>query len=248
MANEYKAPPLVEAIYEVQFKDGPGWSELSYGRLEAAVADRFDGNRDTQEAVGVEIQFGPDGMVTPGPAPRLPRKRRIWTKDGGELFQFSSSMCAFNVLSQYKHFDLLTDNLEKLFDLFTKEAQPTATQFVGQRYINRVVLPSGQQDPSAYFEVYPRLPLSVAHRPFALQVVSERFDGGEVTVNLAYQGDDGGKAVFFLDVYARSTTPVLPMAHEIRMWQERAHPFVRSSFEAVLTAKSRELFGLERET
>lgn len=241
----YDNPPLVEAIYEVQFRDSPGWSELSYKRLEERLAPRFDGRRDVLEAVGLQVQMAPDGKLVPAPTPSIPRKRRMWTKDEGELVQFTSTMCAYNILARYRGFEHVTNDIEQLFGMMMEEAQPTATEFLGQRYINRVVLPKGEQDPSAFFEVYPRLPLDVASRPFALQIVTHRFEDGEVALNLAYQGDDDGRTAFFLDVYARSTRPIPAVAREIRMWQERAHPFVRSSFEAVLTAKSRELFRVQ---
>lgn len=242
--HRYAAPPLVEAIYEVYFADGPGWSQLSYKRLEDKFAPRFSGPRDNApNPVGVRFQVGPDGLVATGPAPTPPLQRRMWRDDRSELFQFSPLMCAYNVLSQrYRSFEDHAPDIEELYGAYIAEAQPAAVQFVGQRYINRVVLPAGTADPTTYFEVYPKLPTAILHRPFALQVVADRFEGGEVALNLAYQGDDQGKAVFFLDVYARSTGPLPPVAHDLRMWHERAHPYVHRSFEAALTMNSRQLF------
>lgn len=245
---DYKSPPLVEAIFEGYFRRSPGWSELSYKRLDERLRTRFDGKRDVVQSFGVELQLGPDGQVIgQGRAPEVPRQQRIWAKDGGELFQFSPAMCAFNLLSRYTHFDRHAADIEKLFAEYLAEAQPTAVNFLGQRYINRVVLPEGTEDPATYFEVYPKLPSAAVHRPFALQLLAEKFEDGEVSMNLAYQGEEKGKALFFLDVYARSTRPVQPLAPAIRMWHERAHPVVHRTFEAALTAKSRDLFGLSKE-
>jgi len=245
---DYKTPPLVEAIFEAYFRKSPGWSELSYKRLEERLRARFDGKRDVVQSVGVEFQLGPEGQVIrQGRAPEVPRQQRIWTKDGGELFQFSPAMCAYNLLSRYTHFDEHAADIESLCADYLAEAQPTATNFLGQRYINRVVLPEGTEDPAAYFEVYPKLPSAAVHRPFALQLLAEKFADGEVMLNLAYQGEENGKALFFLDVYARSTKPLQPLAAEIRMWHERAHPVVHRTFEAALTAKSRDLFGLAKD-
>lgn len=235
----------MEAIYEAYFRDGPGWSELSYSRTEQKVADRFDGRRDeAPPPMGVELRFGPSGELATGLVPKPPRQLRAWRSDGGELFQFSPVMCAYNILSaRYARFEQHASSIETLHGVYIEEARPTAVNFLGQRYINKVALPVGTEDPTDYFEVYPKLPRAIVHRPFALQVIADRFDGGEVALNLAYQGDEQGRAVFFLDVYARSTMPVRPVAREIRMWHERAHPHVRGSFEAALTDKSRQLFA-----
>lgn len=247
-APEYKTPPLVEAIFEAYFRRSPGWSELSYKRLEERLRDRFDGKRDVVQSFGIEFQFGRDGQVVrQGQAPEAPRQQRIWAKDGGELFQFSPAMCAYNLLSRYRHFESHAPEIEKLYAEYLAEAQPTAVKFLGQRYINRVVLPEGTEDPAAYFEVYPKLPGTAVHRPFALQLLAEKFEDGEVFMNLAYQGEERSRALFFLDVYARSTKPVRPLAAEIRIWHERAHAVVHRAFEAALTAKSRDLFGLSKE-
>ena len=70
----------------------------------------------------------------------------------------------------------------------------------------------------------------------------EKFDGGEAALNLTFQGQENDQAVYFLDIYARSTVPLNPVAGELRVWQERAHESVGRAFEAAVTAKARELF------
>lgn len=244
---DYQSPPLVEAIFEAYFRDAPGWSELSWERLDKSLRPRFDGKRDVVQTMGLELQFGPQGQVIKhGRAPEVPRQQRVWAKDDGELFQFSPAMCAYNLLAKYTHFEHHTRDIEALVGQYLEEARPRGVAFLGQRYINRVVLPEGTPDPAAYFEVYPKLPTAAGHRPFALQLLAERFSDGEVVLNLAYQGNEAGNALYFLDVYARSTGAIPPVAAEIRMWHERAHPVVHRTFEAALTAKSRGLFGLPR--
>jgi uncharacterized protein (TIGR04255 family) len=238
----YPKSPLVEAIYEVQFRDGPGWSELSLKSFAAEMARRFSGKRDRVEPIGIHFQFGPDGKLSHEQKPPAPAITRLWSPDGGELFQFSHIMCAYNLLARYQTFEAHAGDIQALYGAFIAEAKPSGVQFVGQRYINRVNLPPGEQ-PAKYFELYPKLPQAAGHRPFALQVVAAVFEDGEVALNLVYQGEEEGNAAYYLDVYARSTRPLPPDAETLRMWHERAHPHVRGSFEAVLTTKSRELFG-----
>ncbi len=239
MEHIYKRPPLVEAIYEVYIEDSPGWSQLSYGRIKDGLQSRFDGEPDVLEPIGFEVKLGPGKSVAQTTAYEAPR-HRVWSRDRGEMFQFSPAMCAYNLLAKYTRFEAHAADLEEFVRAYLKEAQPTRIAWVGQRYINRISLPTSATDPAQYFHFYPSLPPPTSHRPFALQVAMEQFEGGEATLNLSYQGEDGGGAQYFLDIYARSTAPIAPEAAAVREWQERAHQPVRKAFEAAVTDKARE--------
>jgi uncharacterized protein (TIGR04255 family) len=238
----YKAPPLVEAIFEVYYRDSPGASELSFKELEDLLRKQFSGRREELEPRGVQFQLGP-GKNVAHKVLSEEQRIRLWAEDGGEMFQFAPRMCAYNILSRYRQFADHASDIERLFSAHLDRARPTAVEWAGQRYINKVLLPSADLDPAGYFEFYPKLPKAAPQRPFALQVVMERFAAGEVTLNLTYQGDEQEKAVYFLDIYARSTGPLGAAAGELRAWQEQAHESVRRAFESAVTAKARTLFG-----
>ena len=225
VATRYRQPPVIEAIYEAQFADAPGWSDLSYKKIEDLFRNSFSGQREEQRPVQFQIAFGPG----PTPQPTVVNEAhriRLWTPDRGELIQFSRSMCAFNVLGSYSSFDVHIAAV--------------------QDYINKVLIPESEQ-PSTFFSYYPNMPLA-AGRQFSLQAATEVFDKGEVVLNLSYRGTENGQAIFFLEILARSQPGVAPTAEALIDWQSKAHVAVRTSFEAALTDKCRQMFHKQEAT
>ena len=234
--------PLVEAVFEFYSAAAPGWSQLSYARLEEQFKRRLP-LVETFNPVEMEIVFGPGGV--PHQRRRENEIRRLWRADRGELFQFSADLCAYNVLSAYTHFEDHVADLEAFYAAYLNECRPDAVRSVGQRYINKFSLPLGEPQPDAFFGLYPKLPPATSPRAFAVQVGVDRFDGGEVVLNLTYRGEELDRDIYFLDIYARSTQVVEPTAQALRAWQERAHLPVRNALKLALTAKGTEHWGLE---
>lgn len=241
----YETPPLKEAIFELFVKNHPGWSELSYTRLDGQFGTMYDGPRDEVAQHGFKVQFGPRGQISQGlESLQGPVRVRRWNADKSRLVQFAPNMCAFNALApSYTTFDDYVEPMRALYDAFLGEASATEVDWVGQRYINRIVLPKGETEPAKFFHFYPTLPAPASHRPFALQVVLESFPRGQVTLNLTFSGEEDEVPIYFLDIYARSTEPVALAGIEIVRWQETAHSVIRRAFDAALTPESRKLFG-----
>ncbi len=237
----YRNPPLVEAIYEVFVQDAPGWSQLSAAHLEQSLSASYSGQREVLESVNLDIHLGPTGKPDSTVAPQASRIR-LWTADRSSLVRFGSQMAALNVLSAYSGYEAQAPHLRAFFDAYIEASRPTKLAWVGQRYVNKIVLPAGAPEASTYFQLYPRLPAATPHRTFALQVVSDSFDGGEVVMSLLFQGQSADRPIYFLDIYARSTREIAPNTQEIVRWQSAAHEAVRRSFSMALTDACRELF------
>lgn len=234
--------PLIEALFEFNPADAPGWSELSYKRLEEKFRSRFNGAREDVQPFSADFTIEPGGQVSQRSS-ILGKVRRLWSADKGELFQFSAATCAYNVLSSYTRFANHSPLMAELFGEYLGECAPTAIASVGQRYINKFLVPMDEPEAHKLFELYPCLPSAGGHRPFALQMVSETFDGGEVAVNLAFRGPELERAAYFLDIYARSTAAIEPTAAALVDWQARAHEPVRRAFNLALTSKGKEQWG-----
>ena len=161
------------------------------------------------------------------------------------MFQFSPQLCAYNVLSAYTQFEDHLGRMREVFSAWLEQAQPSAIAATGQRAVNRIVLPAASHDPEGFFHVSPRLPPSPRHRQFALQVLFETFEDGEVVLNLAHRGEGGDEksgATYYLDIYARSTSAVPPLAQALTEWQVRAHSHVRNAFQNAVTERCKLLF------
>ncbi|MFL5347547.1 MAG: TIGR04255 family protein [Hyalangium sp.] len=244
MLQRYHRPPLVEATYEVFVRDAPGWSQLSEQQLEQNLKASFSGQRETLEPVGVDILLGPRG-VSHSPVQGAKRVR-LWSEDKGSLVQFSQEMAALNVLlAGYSSYASVVPQLENVVRAYLSASQPTRLAWIGQRYLNKIELPTAASEASTYFHYYPRVPAVGIHRPFALQVVSEVFDGGEVVLNLTFKGKHGERPIYFLGIYARSNVEIEPRLETIMRWQTTAHEAIRRSFTAALTDSCRQLFDEE---
>ena len=239
MSERYPRPPLQEAIFEFFPADAPGASSLVFERL----STRFKGAMGEHERIQEQtfaLTFAPE-QVIPAQLPVAQDRHRIWINGRSELIQFSTSTCAYNVLSAYTAFADHLPRMQEVFAAYLEEVQPKGVLWCGQRYINKISLPN-DVEPSAFFALYPRLPHGVGHRPFALQFLAGTFDGGEVVMNLALRGSDDGGTIYFLDIYARSVGELAPTIGALADWQQRAHAHVRVAFEGALTDQCRQLF------
>lgn len=238
----YTKPPLVEALCEVYAQDAPGWSDSSAQRLEERFGNIFSGEPETLELLGMEFELGVKSEARQRAISSV--RRRLWTMNRDRMIQFEAGMCAYNILGQYSTFEAYVEDIKDFIAAYLAEARPTALQWTGQRYINKVVLPRDEANPATYFTIYPSLPASTTHRPFALQVVMEQFQGGQVVLNLTYRSQAVDGAVYLLEIYARAIEKIEPETTQILNWQRAAHTAVQSVFEMAITNRARQLFGI----
>ena len=245
-AMRYRTPPLVEAVFEV-FAASTSWSEEANRYIESAFRDQYSGKREVLQPFGLHFQMGP-GLALQGlKREQEPERVRLWTPDGGRMVQFAPNMCALNILPKYSHYIEYRPELEHLALMYLDVAQPEAVALLGQRYINKVVLPE-DGTPERFFSVYPAVPENIRRRnpPFSMQVEVESLGvGGNVVLTLTARGLEDGCPVYVLDLYARSQAPGPPSWDYIRDWQDGAHGAVKAAFEMAITEDARVLFGRE---
>ena len=242
----YRKPPLVEAVFEV-FAVPTRWSDEAQQAIESAFRDVYSGKREEMQPVGLHFQIGP-GLALQGlKTEQQPGRVRLWTPDGDRMLQFAPNMCALNILPPYSHYVEYQPELERLTRMYLDLAQPEATALLGQRYINKVVLPE-DGTPERFFGVYPAVPEDIRKRnpPFSMQVeVGTLGVGGNVVVTLTAKGIEDGLPVYVLDVCARSQAPGPATWDSIHRWQDEAHKAVMAAFEMAITDLARDLFGRE---
>lgn len=243
--NDYLSPPLVEAVFELFIEPASAlWSNATFERAREQFSD-FSGQEESLEPYDVTMQVGPGRNFSHG-VQSGPHRIRRWDTKRQRAIQFSSQMCAYNVLPQaYGHFEQHIDTLTQVFTFFLEEAKPSKIWWVGQRYINLIKIPSQTDDVSSYFAIYPRFPepLNRGHRPFSLQAQTAEFQRGSVQMGLHLQANNGDTVNYLLDIYA-SGEVVTPDLNELIDWQRSAHEQVSASFELCISDRSRdELFG-----
>ena len=152
----YRTPPLVEAVFEV-FAAPSQWPEEAPGSIESAFRETYSGKRDVLQPFGLHFQMGP-GLSSKGlKREQEPERVRLWTPGGDQVVQFAPNMCALNILPDYSHYIEYRPEPERLVEQYLDLAKPEAVAVVGQRYIDKVVLPQGGT-PERYFSIYPAVP------------------------------------------------------------------------------------------
>jgi uncharacterized protein (TIGR04255 family) len=244
MTVRYRETPLTEAVFEF-LPEGASLDLDGLARVRSELSE-FAGKKD--EVTGISVRLGLDGMQQR----QEPVRYRHWNRDNTRLWQVGDDMCAFNVLKPYTHYVEYLEVMERLVRTYTAVANPKSTKMIGQRYLNRILLPS-DGSPADFFTAYPSdsAVRALGHPPFSLQMQTESLTGeggGKVFVTLVYQGlDAGSRPTYMLDLYATSQeNPPIPFAWEsLKAWQDNAHGAVKRAFEFSITDRCRELLEWE---
>jgi uncharacterized protein (TIGR04255 family) len=239
VGTKYKKSPIVEAVYEFA-PTSPNWYEATPSQIANAIG-HFYPKRSTVETVNAILEVNAS-KVSATAQPSVTRWR-LATNEGDRMVQFGRDLCAFNALRPYSSYADYLPAMKQLVEEYGTHARPTDVFFLGQRYLNQVLLPDLNAHPADFFRAYPRL--TSLHRPFSLQLqVGEVVQGGTV-LSLIFQGLDAGKKpLYLLDLYVRSiNNPDIPFQwDEMRVWQDAAHQAIATAFESAITDRCRELF------
>ena len=247
MAKHYKRSPLVEAVFEFTPMKAE-LEEVGVAQLRAASADYSQETKEQNILQQVEINpVRPPRTTTQTRPVRYKRLHPSRTK----LVQFSAELFCFNALAPYTHYEEYMPEVERLFLEYVRVARPQGVLFLGQRYINKILLPPDASDPSEYFALYPRISVSPSSNPpFLLQMEAGQFsNGGRVVATLSFQGSDAAtkRPTYILDLYARSgERPTIEFLWPaVRAWHDTAHDALTKTFEKSIEQTARMLFGLE---
>lgn len=243
MPTRYKNAPIAEAVYEFAPTSVPKWDEATTGQIMGTIGGPYT-VRDEINVARTTFQVGPGG-VSATPEPRVTRTR-MWSADRSRMVQFGRDLCAFNALRPYTSYLSYVPEMRPLVEEYAERTRPSSVLFLGQRYLNQVLLPDIAADPADYFYVYPKL--SDRHRPFAMQLQVGEVVRGTTILALVFQGLDAGtRPIYLLDLYVR--TPESPDIafewEEMRAWQDAAHQAIVTAFEGAITDRCRDLIGRE---
>ena len=248
MPYEYAHNPIIEAVFEFAPMNAQ-LPALAAEDLARTLAPNFGGQRDTVgSGGGIEIEATPQGQRARA-LPMGPARHRMWSPDRARLVQFGLDMFVFNALPPYTHYSAYLPQIREAFDAYRAAARPTTVAYLGQRYINRITLPSPDVLPRSIFRVYPEIHEAgehLRHPQFYLQVQAEEIQRGQVVLSLMYQGpDEERRPTYLLDLYARSVdAPGIEFTWErVAAWHERAHVAISRTFEFALTRDGYNILG-----
>ena len=229
-----------EALFEAFIT--PWSTDHAVERLEEFYLNReFTGARETIEPQAVQVIFQPARAVEQYVTAE-PRRVRLWTTEKSRAIQFSTAMCAYNVLrAAYRHFEDHLREAKDLFERYFEEMSPRECR-IGQRYLNLISLPENQS-PSTYLAVYPEFPSAIAksNPPFGLYTEAAKLSSGQLALSIVQTGRTEGRVHYLLDLYAQSGN-IAPNWSAFSLWQREAHAQISAAFELCITPAARALF------
>jgi uncharacterized protein (TIGR04255 family) len=240
----YERKPLREAVFELfsVMDELPAWSDQSFRRVFSQLP-LFAHHEEALQDFGLEVDIAADGTVA-NQRTVEPRMRR-WDQAKQKAVQIGPHMCAYNVLADaYTVFEDQLDTIKQVIQAYLTEARPPRIRWIGQRYLNAIVLPLSTANVGDYFPIYPHLPPSLTgHRPLAVQVQTAAGSYGTVHVNLSLAKTDDIDATYMLDIYARSETDVPNDADAVTNWHTRIHELVFQAFQLSVSDRCRDRFS-----
>lgn len=237
----YKHPPIAEAIYEFAPSSVPKWYDATPRQMIADISPTYPVKEDIVVGSATFI-VGPASVRAPQQTV-VPRTR-LWTSDKTRMFQFGTDLCAFNALAPYTSYYDYLPAMKPLVEMYAARTRAPTVQFLGQRYLNQILLPNVDADPADYFTMYPRI--TTKHHPFSMQLGVGEVLHGNAVLALHFQGLDAGtKPRYLLDIYVRTrdNPPIAFQWVEMQAWQDVAHQAVLKAFEGAITDPCRDLFG-----
>ena len=238
-AQTYRNPPIVEAVFEVQFLEALSTRDLE--RLRERFANQYP-KIDQQNQVDIEIKL--DGSAT---TKAVPIGFKMTSSDAVDIVLLQHHQFATSRTAPYEGWDKFIGTIKTNYDEFTKVAGRTTLTRIASRYINRLDIPTEEiegVDMLQFLRFGVAMPdeMSKSIGPFS---VAANFAVDEVKV-LAQCAVIAPALLNHLsllfDIDAFVDKDIRP--HKDAIWEvaERLHKVKNDVFEAGITDRLRERF------
>ncbi len=242
-SQQYKNPPIDEAVCEFRFAPGSDWNPMIQARFLSRIESSYDG-KSREEPFLLKLD------VEGAEAPAVQQLTRVILPDEGGTRQVTLYPNALSVyaLRPYKGWSEFRPRISDALNVYQEVAEPAGVRRVGIRYINRMVVPDTPSSISSYFRGGPThvdgLPQNATSILSRVQFLYE--DG--ITCRLIHSGLDAEQedhVGFLLDLdLAWTESENEPRAIEDAMaLVDDLRDKERSAFESVITDKARKVFN-----
>lgn len=241
-SRQYKTPPIEEALCDFTFAPASEWDLTLPGKLHSEISKEYSGKPRQQNLQTVATGPGPE-------QPTLALQQQLMriqfpTEDGTRIVSIGKNNLTISVLRPYEGWQAFKPRIENALKAYRKITSPEAVTRIGLRYINRIVVPGLNQDPSKFFN-YNLSDDDV----LKMKIVSflKRFEyatenGEKLLITHALIEPSGPERTdFILDI--DTIWDRTPIAFEqVVEITENLHSVEGSAFEAIITDEARKLF------
>lgn len=242
MAPQYKNPPLVEALCEIEFEPGTPWDSALPGLIYNELRTEFPDRKETQ---GLEIDISTVGVPPIKEFKRL-GKLQFWKKDKTALVQVAPYLLVVNVLKPYPSWDEFYRLIEDKLKVYQDVTKVERVKRLGLRYINKIELEGSpvKFDENFNFRPYIAEGLPQNYQQFITGIKTFFNDkADEMLVEL--RGSEKTQSKGFtvrLDLYFYTRVCDLVRTEDTFGWIENAHTELEKTFELIIKEKLKESF------
>ncbi|SPE60106.1 conserved hypothetical protein [Verrucomicrobia bacterium] len=146
--------PIVEAVIGIVTRAEVAWEEQT-------VSEKLRAELPDYPNLRPQLEFQTEVNFNPGKPPEARQRDlgwkgiRVQSADGLHIAQFNRDGFLFSRLQPYENWDQLRDEALRLWQIYSRLAQPTEAQRLGLRFINRIVLPVQELDFEKYLKQHP---------------------------------------------------------------------------------------------
>lgn len=242
MSRKYKNPPIEEALCEFTFTPTIEWNLTLPGKLHTEIQEEYSGV-PRQQNIRTMIAGPQAAQPTIAFQNELLRIQLVST-DGTRLVSIGKNILSVSVLRPYEGWLLFKPRIERALNAYRKVAAPQDVIRIGLRYINRIVVPSPNSDPSLYFNYnLSRDDLLDAKIINFMRRFEYLKEGGEklIITHATLQPSDPKQSEFILDLDTIWDRDPLNF-DQVLDATEKLHTTEGCAFEAIITDEARRLF------
>lgn len=238
-ARQYKNPPIEEAVCEFTFASSASGQQFDLtlpGRLKMhPLMEEYSGEPRSQVI----------NTIVPNSIPAVTFRAQLPTAEGSRLISIGPNTLAISVLRPYDGWENFKLRIERALDAFFEAISQFTVTRIGVKYVNRIVVPKANANPTAFLTGLPAEDKISETRlaNFTQSTEFVRTDGIKLLVNQAtLQPDAPNTTEYLLDIDTIWDQNALENRIEIIAMVERLHDIEGAAFEALITGEARSLF------
>lgn len=245
-ADQYKNPPIDEAVCEFTFETNPETDFFTLpGKLHTLLKAEYSGKPREQPLHSIIANQA-------APQPNLSLQTELFriqlpTADGKKLISIGRETLAVNILRPYTGWDEdFSGRVEVALKAYYQVAMPAGVRRIGVRYINRIVVPQPAAMPKDYFTNADPEDKVISGSMTAFMKRLEYAIAGPAKIVLTHATlvpKDPKTTEFLLDIDAIWDSAPLTDQAEILKKAADLHDKEGIVFEALITDEARKLFN-----
>lgn len=256
MAEQYKNPPITEAVCELRFRSDSPWDLADPGLIFSALKDSFPYRLPTP-APPSSFSFSGSDPEIQAQINQLLRQDistqqglRFWRDDSGQgQIVIAQNRLAVSQFPPYPSWEAYLPIIDEVSSAYINTVQPTGVQRIGLRYINDIAFPLGPVELEEYFDFFPFLGDRLPQDHGAIQIgINFEYFGGRDVIRLQMGTRSSkleGQVTIRLDLDYYLAKPEEVKLDGTVGWLKQAHDTVEAIFEGCLKEKARSMFNNE---